>query len=124
MIVLEIQTQFITSEPRKCEGAISAAKTGTTAALQPATDVNQVIGLDIKEYLPMPNPSRKRQIKSCHQVVLYPLPIAGPRIKMADMAIGTLRPTNLSDRGSDSQQPLSECQGWVCRNRKDTLTQD
>ena len=64
----------------------------------------------------MPRPSRKRQISSCHQLVLYPLPIAGPRMNIAEMAMGTLRPMNLSESGSDSQQPLYEDQGLLNPN--------
>ena len=72
--------------------------------------------------LPMPSPSKMRHTTSGQKVLQQPLAIAGPIMKIADIAMGTLLPMNLSERGSDSQQPLFKGQQSVT-SQDDDYTQ-
>ena len=62
----------------------------------------------------MPSPSRIRHTTSGQKVLQHPLAIAGPIMKTADIAMGTRLPMNLSESGSDSQQPLFMGQQSAC----------
>ena len=87
--------QFMTSEPRICAGLTSAAKTGTTLALQP-----------------IPMPRMARQASSCRQLCEHALPIIAARIRAPDNAMAGRRPKKYSLMGSLNQQPIKQAERY------------
>ena len=75
--------------PLRWAGAISAAKTGTTAALQP-----------------IPTPRRTRKPSNDFQPSTYADPIADVNMRIAENMIALRRPKNTSFRASERNVPL------------------
>lgn len=82
--------------PRNCVGAISAKKTGTTAA-----------------FPPMPTPRIDRQIKRLHHLFMKALAMVDARMSTAETRMARRRPMRSSLRGSERKEPLCKSVGWL-----------
>lgn len=81
--------QFMIRLPRSWVGAISARKTGTTAA-----------------FPPMPIPRMLRQMNRLHHFSIKALAIVDANIRHAETRIARRRPTRSSLSGSERMEPL------------------